>query len=170
MKVITEWKYVGPPGAAPPTLEKRAKYRGSRKARRARQRLGRPHAYVSQHDPPDDRAWRQSWARRRDRDGGSDQGTRCNADRKYGMKIATFLRNVWANVTRSHEPVYWFARRDAHGMRLGTFSSELEAWEAVMNPATGEPVIGAVVWCESVTENRGWLRARAATERRGGAP
>ena len=47
MKVITEWKYVGPPGAAPPTLEKRAKYRGSRKARRARQRVGRPHAYVS---------------------------------------------------------------------------------------------------------------------------
>lgn len=35
------WRYVGPPGAHPSTLERRTKYRGSRKARSATRRLGR---------------------------------------------------------------------------------------------------------------------------------
>ena len=47
MKFVTDWKYVGPPGAHPSTLEKRVRYRGSRKARRAEKRLGRPQAFVT---------------------------------------------------------------------------------------------------------------------------
>lgn len=85
------------------------------------------------------------------------------------MRILASLRNAWMNLTRVEEPVYWFARGPS-GHRFGTFRSELEAWEAVMDATTGEPVAGAIVWCESVAENRGWLRAREAMQSRSEVP
>lgn len=53
-----------------------------------------------------------------------------------------------------NEPVYWYSR--AKGVaRMGTFDTQLEAWESVMG-VDGTPVEGATVWCESKSENRGW--------------
>ena len=60
------------------------------------------------------------------------------------------------------EPVYWYAR--ARGIaRMGTFKTQLEAWEAVMT-VDGTPAPEATVWCESKAENRGWKRAVEAKE------
>ncbi len=52
------------------------------------------------------------------------------------------------------EAVYWYARCNGVS-RMGTYKTQLEAWEAVMS-VDGTPAPGATVWCESKTENRGW--------------
>ena len=53
--------------------------------------------------------------------------------------------------------VYWYAR--CRGVaRMGTFKTQLEAWEAVIG-LDGTPAPEATVWCESKEENRGWKQA-----------
>ena len=45
-----------------------------------------------------------------------------------------------------HVQVYWYAR--ARGIaRMGTFATQLEAWEAVIS-LDGTPAPEATVWCE----------------------
>ncbi len=63
----------------------------------------------------------------------------------------------------NEEPVYWYARCDGIA-RLGTFRTQLQAWEAIMS-LDGTPAPGAAVWCESRSSNRGWLRKRELAEK-----
>ncbi len=62
------------------------------------------------------------------------------------------------------EEVYWYARaRDVS--RMGTFKTQLEAWEAVMS-MDGTPAPEAAVWCESKAENRGWKKRMESEKRK----
>lgn len=64
----------------------------------------------------------------------------------------------------AEELVYWYSRCKGVS-RMGTFRTQLEAWESVMS-LDGTPAPEAAVWCESRQGNRGWERAKLAAERK----
>jgi hypothetical protein len=81
--------------------------------------------------------------------------------RRMSNAIASLFGRV-RGLEQREEAVYWYAR--ANGVhRLGTFATQLAAWEAVMG-LDGTPILGATVWCESKIENRGWLRKRSTQQ------